>query len=179
MLLKYYCFIENLAPSCGICIKISNISLIFMNIDLTYTQKNIVFCLVFFSPIINLYFCQMGIFRHIFIWGIIFTHSLIGYHTNAQHTSSKQAWIDSVYASLSTREAISQMFMVAAYSGGKNYNETQIRNLITNYHIGGLIFMQNDPVNQANLTNAYQRLSKTPLLIAMDAEWGLGMRLTG
>lgn len=150
-----------------------------MNIDLTYTQKNIVFCLVFFSPIINLYFCQMGIFRHIFIWGIIFTHSLIGYHTNAQHTSSKQAWIDSVYASLSTREAIGQMFMVAAYSGGKNYNETQIRNLITNYHIGGLIFMQNDPVNQANLTNAYQRLSKTPLLIAMDAEWGLGMRLTG
>jgi len=40
-----------------------------------------------------------------------------------------------------------------------------------------LIFFQGTPRNQVQLTNSYQSLTKTPLLIAMDAEWGVGMRL--
>ncbi len=69
--------------------------------------------------------------------------------------------------------------MVAAYSGTEKYNENEIKVLIRNHHIGGLIFMQGTAKKQAELTNVYQGISKTPLLIAMDAEWGLGMRLTG
>ena len=33
------------------------------------------------------------------------------------------------------------------------------------------------PVRQAQLTNRYQQKSKVPLLIGIDAEWGLSMRL--
>lgn len=95
------------------------------------------------------------------------------------YLKQQQVWVDSVYQSLSVEQRIGQLFMVATYSGGEKYNEPLISKLITENHIGGLIFMQGTAENQARLTNQYQEKSKIPLLIGMDAEWGLGMRLTG
>jgi beta-N-acetylhexosaminidase len=91
--------------------------------------------------------------------------------------NARSHWVDSIYNALSEQERIGQLFMVAAYSGGKNYNEEQINTLLKAHEIGGLIFMQGSPERQAVLTNQYQQAAQTPLLIAMDAEWGLGMRL--
>ena len=45
------------------------------------------------------------------------------------------------------------------------------------YKIGGLIFSLGGPVEQSHWLNQFQAASKTPLLIAMDAEWGVAMRL--
>jgi beta-N-acetylhexosaminidase len=89
----------------------------------------------------------------------------------------KNRWVDSVYKSLTLDEKIGQLFMVAAYSGGPKTNQAAIEQLIQNHQIGGLIFMQGGPVRQANLTNKYQQMAQVPLLLSMDAEWGLGMRL--
>lgn len=91
--------------------------------------------------------------------------------------AAKKHWVDSMYDRLSQEERIGQLFMVSAYSGGKNYNEEQITKLINAHQVGGLIFMQGNAIRQATLTNHYQQLAQTPLLLAMDAEWGLGMRL--
>lgn len=91
----------------------------------------------------------------------------------------KQQWVDSVYNSLDQEERIGQLFMVAAYSGGSNANESSIKKLVAANQVGGLIFMQGTPEAQARQNNEYQQMSKVPLLIGMDAEWGLGMRLTG
>ncbi len=91
--------------------------------------------------------------------------------------AQKKKWVDSIYNALSPEERIGQLFMVAAYSGGKAYNEDAITQLLKAHQLGGLIFMQGGPVRQANLTNTYQGMAQVPLLIAMDAEWGLGMRL--
>jgi beta-N-acetylhexosaminidase len=90
---------------------------------------------------------------------------------------ARDKWVDSVYSSLNTEERIGQLFMVAAYSGGSKSNQQDIERLIRNHQIGGLIFMQGGPVRQANLTNRYQAMAQVPLLLSMDAEWGLGMRL--
>src|SRR5690606_9883149 len=92
---------------------------------------------------------------------------------------TKEKWVDSIYRQMSLEERIGQMFMVAAYSGGKNKNQAEIEKLLENNQIGGLIFMQGTPEAQASLTNLYQEKASVPLLIGMDAEWGLGMRLTG
>ena len=89
------------------------------------------------------------------------------------------AWVDSIYNSLSLEQKIGQLFMIAAYSGGEKYNRQTIEKLITQNFIGGLIFMQGTAEAQAEQTNAFQKMSKVPLLIGMDAEWGLGMRLKG
>jgi beta-N-acetylhexosaminidase len=88
-------------------------------------------------------------------------------------------WVDSVYNSLNLEQKIGQLFMVAAYSGGEKYNRTLIEKLISENYLGGLIFMQGTAEAQAEQTNAFQKKSKVPLLIGMDAEWGLGMRLKG
>lgn len=92
-------------------------------------------------------------------------------------TPSRQAWVDSVYNRLSEDERIGQLFMVAAYSGGPNMNSQKIEQLIRSHQIGGVIFMQGGPLRQANLYNHFQQIAQVPLLVSMDAEWGLGMRL--
>ncbi len=86
-------------------------------------------------------------------------------------------WVDSVFSSLNNDQRLAQLFMVAAYSNKDMKHVREIRELIENYHIGGLIFMQGGPLREAKLNNYYQRLSKTPLLISIDGEWGLAMRL--
>jgi beta-N-acetylhexosaminidase len=93
--------------------------------------------------------------------------------------SEMNVWVDSIYNSLTIDQRIGQLYMIAAYSGGEKYNQPLIEKLIRENSIGGLIFMQGTPKAQIEQTNRYQSISKTPLLIAMDAEWGLGMRLTG
>lgn len=93
--------------------------------------------------------------------------------------AARSRWVDSIYNSLNDTERIGQLFMVAAYSGGKDYNEEKIVQLVQAGHVGGLIFMQGTPEAQATQNNTFQKLAKVPLLIGMDAEWGLGMRLTG
>lgn len=86
-------------------------------------------------------------------------------------------WADSVFSKLSLEQKIGQLFMIATYS---DRNETYYRyvdQLIQNYHIGGLIFFKGGPSRQAKLTNRYQTKSIVPLMIGIDGEWGLGMRL--
>lgn len=91
--------------------------------------------------------------------------------------SEKSKWVDSLMGKMTTDEKIGQLFMVAAWSNKNAKHIAEITAMIKTNKIGGLIFMQGGPVRQAMLTNKYQKLSKIPLLIAMDAEWGLSMRL--
>lgn len=86
-------------------------------------------------------------------------------------------WADSVFATLSPADRIAQLFMVAAYSNRDEIHFDEIKKLVVECKIGGLIFFQGGPVRQAMLTNAYQSLSTVPLFISVDAEWGLAMRL--
>ncbi len=86
-------------------------------------------------------------------------------------------WADSVIATLSAEERIAQLFMVAAYSNKGEAHLTQITDLVNHYNIGGVMFLQGGPVRQAKFTNHIQSNSKVPLMIAIDAEWGVAMRL--
>jgi len=90
---------------------------------------------------------------------------------------AQKAWVDSVYSSLSLDQQLGQLFMVAAYSNKAEEHAQDIEKLIQDHNIGGLIFFQGGPARQAVLTNRFQKLAKVPLLLAMDAEWGLAMRL--
>ena len=110
---------------------------------------------------------------------LIISISFTNGHTGLADLQSYHAqhWVDSVLNSLTLRERIAQLFMVAAYSNRDEDHVNEIAKLVKEEGIGGLCFFQGGPVRQANLTNHYQSLAKVPLLIAMDAEWGLGMRL--
>lgn len=86
-------------------------------------------------------------------------------------------WVDSVFNSLNSDQRLAQLFMVAAYSNKDMKHVAEIRELVEKYNIGGLIFMQGGPLREAKLNNYYQSKAKTPLLISIDGEWGLAMRL--
>lgn len=95
----------------------------------------------------------------------------------AKDIIAQQKWVDSIYDAMSLKERVGQLFMARALSNNNKSNEAEIAKLINDYHIGGLIYSTGGPVKQANLNNQYQAISKVPLLIGMDAEWGLSMRL--
>ena len=86
-------------------------------------------------------------------------------------------WADSVFATLTLDQRIAQLMMVAAYSNKDAKHEAEIEAMVRDRGIGGLIFFQGGPVRQAKLTNRYQGAARVPLLLGMDLEWGLAMRL--
>lgn len=88
-----------------------------------------------------------------------------------------QQWVDKTYKNLSQDEKLGQLFIVALYTNkGEDYI-SQVRNIVTNDKIGGLILMQDDAAREINLVNEFQQKSKVPLMIGMDAEWGLYQRI--
>lgn len=86
-------------------------------------------------------------------------------------------WVDSVFATLSEDQRITQLMMIAAYTTKEQINVADVECHVRELDVGGLIFFKGNPYKQALLTNQYQALSKVPLLIGIDGEWGLSMRL--
>lgn len=116
------------------------------------------------------------LFLNLFL--ILLTTNILGQKLyNKIDTVKQMAWADSVFQSMTPDERLGQLFMVAAYSNRDEKHEQEIEELIKSHNIGGLIFFQGGPYRQASLNNRYQKVAKTPLMIAMDAEWGVGMRL--
>jgi beta-N-acetylhexosaminidase len=99
--------------------------------------------------------------------------------SSAQYKSSlkKQEWVDSVFNSLNDDQKIAQLMVIRAHSNLGPDHVAKVVNDIQKYNVGALCFFQGGPIRQANLTNYYQSIAKTPLMITIDAEWGLGMRL--
>ena len=89
----------------------------------------------------------------------------------------QKKWVDSVYNSLSLKQKIGQLFMVDAFSSKGKAEQNRIAKLVEEQEIGGIIFSKGGPVRQAQMHNVLQAKSNVPMLIAMDAEWGLSMRL--
>src|SRR5690554_864455 len=120
--------------------------------------------------------------RILIVFGLFFSfstsfsqelHPLIDY----DHQEEQMQWVESTYASMTLEEKVGQLFMVDLFSSDPPSKIDRVKNLVTNYHIGGVIFSKGGPVRQAHINNQLQDLAKTKLLIAMDAEWGLAMRL--
>lgn len=116
---------------------------------------------------------------------VLFINVLFCLSSFAQSTTSsflplntnQSRWADSVFASLTPDERIAQLIMVAGYSNRKPAYEDSLVNLVRTNKLGGVVMFQGGPIRQAKLTNRLQALSAVPLLIAIDAEWGLAMRL--
>jgi len=90
---------------------------------------------------------------------------------------NQQRWVDSIYENMSLQEKVGQLFMVDVFSSDPKAKTDKIKDLINSNYIGGIIFSKGGPKRQAKLNNEFQELSNVKLMIGMDAEWGLAMRL--
>ena len=98
--------------------------------------------------------------------------------TNLYKQADKQKlnrWVDSVYNTMSIDDKIGQLFIPIVEPNSSW--RTRIAGYIQNYKVGGLLFSKGTLANQADITNYAQEISKVPLLITLDGEWGLSMRL--
>jgi beta-N-acetylhexosaminidase len=90
-----------------------------------------------------------------------------------------EKWVDSIFATLSADEKIGQL-MVVRSSGLKDgstvFYDQEVMTAIKKFNIGGICLFQGGAVQHALRINAMQSAAKTPLLVTVDAEWGLGMR---
>ncbi|MFT3796327.1 glycoside hydrolase family 3 N-terminal domain-containing protein [Flavobacterium sp.] len=108
---------------------------------------------------------------------VVAEQPVIDIYEEVYDSDSQRKWVDSVYKQMTFDEKLGQLFMVSAYSNKDSAHIKSIDKLVTDYKVGGLIFFQGGPGRQARLTNRYQAKAKLPMFIAIDGEWGLGMRL--
>lgn len=86
-------------------------------------------------------------------------------------------WVNQTYKNLSQDQKLGQLFIVSLYTNkGADFIEN-VRKTVVNEQIGGLILMQDDAALEINLVNEFQVKSKVPLMIGMDAEWGVFQRI--
>ena len=95
----------------------------------------------------------------------------------AKDARAQKQWVDSVYNTMNLDQKIGQLFMPRAFSNQGAAHKKELDSLVAKYHVGGIIFSKGGPIRQAKLNNQLQDQAKIPLLMAMDAEWGLAMRL--
>lgn len=113
-----------------------------------------------------------------------FLYILCFFSANAQHKSNlpAEAWVDSVFRSLTPDEKIGQLMVVRlssinAATREVTFYEQKVDSAVRQYNIGGICLFQGGPVKQTNLINYYQSVAKTPILISIDGETGVGMRI--
>lgn len=106
----------------------------------------------------------------VLIFCFLYMHLING--QNADQTSR----IDSFLSNMSIEEKIGQVIMIRAFSHNDPEHINDVKAQVKKYKPGGICFFQGNPTKQVQLTNDYQKLSKIPMLVAIDGEWGLGMR---
>ncbi|HSK13556.1 MAG TPA: glycoside hydrolase family 3 N-terminal domain-containing protein, partial [Phnomibacter sp.] len=110
---------------------------------------------------------------------------LVSFHSVGQVPGQAAArrWADSVFATLSDDERIAQLLVIRTSSpgtGGKAlFYDSLVDVLVSKYNVGGVCLFQGTPLEQAALLNRIQALAKTPIMVTVDGEWGLGMRFAG
>jgi CubicO group peptidase (beta-lactamase class C family)/beta-glucosidase-like glycosyl hydrolase len=94
-----------------------------------------------------------------------------------QGQDQKMSWVDSVFNKLKVQERIGQLFMLSVSA---NASEDEIDDLISRVRAsdpGGLYLRGGGPVSWVSLYNKIQRVSKVPMIVGMDAEWGVGQTI--
>ena len=106
---------------------------------------------------------------------------LLPFFTTAQQ-SKKSQWVDSVFNSLTDEQRIAQLMVIRTstlVNGEAVFLNDQVDSLIKKYNIGAVCLFQGKPEKQAALINHIQKMAATPVMVCVDAEWGLGMRFAG
>ena len=87
------------------------------------------------------------------------------------------SWVDSVFNSLSPEARIGQLIVAAVTPRSNDVTRDIVRRFVSQNLVGGLIYENSTIAEQAEITNLAQSLAAVPLMITIDGEWGLGMRL--
>jgi beta-N-acetylhexosaminidase len=92
-------------------------------------------------------------------------------------TQTNEKWVDSVFNTLTIDDKVGQILMPRGNYSGKGYEPEKLKGWVRDYKLGGIVFFAGQPTVQAQIANELQSLSKVPMMVGVDMEWGLAMRL--
>ena len=112
---------------------------------------------------------------------LFFSYTLKAKRTNKKtfEISNEDTWAQDQLSQMSLEEKIGQFFMVPAYSNQGEKHLQEVQNFVEKEKVGGIIFFQGEKDNLKLAISRFQKASKIPLLVGMDAEWGIQMRIFG
>lgn len=87
------------------------------------------------------------------------------------------AWVDSVYNSMTVDQRVGQLFALVFQSKDVDKAKREIADAVKRYHVGWVYFSNGPAENHAELANYANSVSSVPVLVALDGEWGLSMRM--
>ena len=106
---------------------------------------------------------------------IVFTLLLL-ISINIYAQNDEDRWVDSVYNTLTLEQRVGQLFNLRANDPNKEFND-YIDDYIERYNVGGVTFFRTDAEKLLKQANEWQSKAQTPMMIAIDGEWGIGMRI--
>ena len=102
-------------------------------------------------------------------------------HAQFSSRLPQEAWVDSVFRSLTPDEKIAQLMVVRLSSITASrqvvFHDSAVEAAVRKYNIGSICLFQGAPVKQASFVNYFQSIARTPILMTIDGENGVGMRL--
>nr|MBA4167239.1 serine hydrolase [Chitinophagaceae bacterium] len=112
---------------------------------------------------------------------LVFLLSALHVFSQQPTQTAASKWVDSVFGTLNEDQKIAQLMVVrmSGIDAGRKvvFFEKEVREAIEKYNVGGICLFQGGPLKQASVINDMQALAKTPLLVSIDGENGLGMRM--
>ncbi len=88
-----------------------------------------------------------------------------------------QRWVDSVMSQLTLQQQVAQLMVVRVPLNMNKKEAKKFERLLRDTEVGGVCFFVGTAAQQVEQTRRYQQQARVPLLVCLDAEWGLGMRL--
>lgn len=92
-------------------------------------------------------------------------------------TGMAEEYVDSLLVSLTLEEMAGQCLMPSIFASDDNSTRHLLKKYIEDCHIGGIVLLQGN-IEGAKVLADIAKKSSIPMFIAIDAEWGLGMRLS-
>lgn len=90
-----------------------------------------------------------------------------------------EKWVNAQFKQMSKDERIAQLMVIGVSPRVKGEKLDSLKNLVKVYNMGGLIFHEMSMTDYVSLYNEFSSLARTPLMMTIDGEWGLGMRFDG
>lgn len=89
-----------------------------------------------------------------------------------------ERWVNATFSAMTLDERIGQLIVVAVAPLDNESTTARLREMVQQRHVGGIIYSESDIATMATVNNRAQAMARVPLLVTMDFEWGLSMRLS-
>lgn len=93
-------------------------------------------------------------------------------------TGRATMWVDSVMKDMTLKDKIAQLMVIRVPLNLEGKPQREFEQVIRETGVGGVCFFVGTAQKTLPLIKRFQDISRVPLLVCIDAEWGTGMRLS-